>query len=153
MSKVAIIYHSEHHGNTEKLLMAVEEKYSVDMFSIPTTEKIDLSGYETIGFASGIFMSQLHQSLFDFINSCSDNCESKKAFIIFTSGTDKAKYADSLLGLLTKKGFDIIGTYHCLGYDTYGPWKFIGGIAKGHPDKEDIEKFISFYQQTIASEK
>lgn len=153
MSKVAIIYHSEHHGNTEKLLISLADKYSVDMFSIPTAEKIDLSGYEAIGFASGVFMLQLHKSLFDFINSCSDNYQNKKAFIIFTSGTDNAKYANSLQELLIKKGFDIIGTYHCLGYDTYGPLKFIGGIAKGHPDKEDIEKFISFYKQTIVLEK
>lgn len=152
MSETAIIYHSEHHRNTEKLLRAIADKYSVDLFSVPTAEKIDLSGYKAIGFASGIFMSKLHQSLFDFIDSYSDTGESKEAFIVFTSGTDKEKYADSFRELLIKKGFNIIGTYHCLGYDTYGPWKVIGGIAKGHPNEEDIKNFSLFYQQTILTE-
>ena len=30
------------------------------------------------------------------------------------------------------------------GYDTFGPFKLMGGIAKGHPDEEDIKNTVEF---------
>ena len=29
-------------------------------------------------------------------------------------------------------------------YDTFGPFKLVGGIAKGHPDDEDIKNAVEF---------
>ena len=29
-------------------------------------------------------------------------------------------------------------------YDTFGPFKLVGGIAKGHPDEEDIKNTVEF---------
>lgn len=39
-----------------------------------------------------------------------------------------------------------LGAYHCLGYDTFGPFKLVGGIAKGHPTEEEIAEAVRFYQ-------
>ena len=39
-----------------------------------------------------------------------------------------------------------LGAYQCKGYDTYGPFKFVGGIAKGHPNGEEINGAVEFYQ-------
>ena len=33
----------------------------------------------------------------------------------------------------------------CLGFDTFGPFKLVGGLAKGHPDEAEIEKAVEFY--------
>ena len=33
--------------------------------------------------------------------------------------------------------------FGCKGYDTFGPFKLFGGIAKGHPDEDDIKKQLS----------
>ena len=38
-----------------------------------------------------------------------------------------------------------LGAYYCKGFDTYGPFKLIGGIAKGHPTEEEIEGAVRFY--------
>ena len=38
-----------------------------------------------------------------------------------------------------------IGRFQCKGFDTYGPFKLIGGIAKGHPDQKDIREAVEFY--------
>ena len=29
-------------------------------------------------------------------------------------------------------------------YDTFGPFKLVGGIAKGHPDDKDIQNAVEF---------
>ena len=39
----------------------------------------------------------------------------------------------------------IVGAYGCLGFDTYGPFKVIGGIAKGHPTDEEIKGAVDFF--------
>lgn len=45
---------------------------------------------------------------------------------------------------LLEKGFDIIGEFSCRGFDTYGPWKLIGGKNKGRPNGKDLEKAKEF---------
>ena len=39
-----------------------------------------------------------------------------------------------------------IGKFFCKGYDTYGPFKLVGGIAKGHPDEKDLMAAVEFYK-------
>ena len=38
-----------------------------------------------------------------------------------------------------------MGSYGCPGFDTFGPFKLIGGIAKGRPNNEDIEEAVNFF--------
>jgi len=35
--------------------------------------------------------------------------------------------------------------FSCKGFDTFGPFKLIGGVSKGHPDEKDIAAAIEFY--------
>ncbi|MCR5649681.1 MAG: hypothetical protein K6F86_00695 [Lachnospiraceae bacterium] len=35
----------------------------------------------------------------------------------------------------------------CKGFDTYEPFKFVGGIQKGHPDEEELEAAVDFYKE------
>ena len=51
--------------------------------------------------------------------------------------------ADKLI-ILKEKKTDIIGKFGCKGYDTFGPFKLVGDIAKGHPDEKDLEAAVSF---------
>jgi flavodoxin len=37
-----------------------------------------------------------------------------------------------------------IGRFSCKGYITYGPFKLIGGLSKGHPDETDLENAVAF---------
>ena len=37
------------------------------------------------------------------------------------------------------------GGYLCCGYDTYGPFKIIGGLKKGHPTEKEIQDAVDFY--------
>ena len=46
----------------------------------------------------------------------------------------------------TKKHCREIGKYHCYGFDTFGPFGRIGGIAKGHPTEKEIAEAVRFYK-------
>ena len=54
MKKTVIIFASTHHGSTRTLAEALARKYDADLIDATLQHRADLSGYEYIGFASGI---------------------------------------------------------------------------------------------------
>jgi hypothetical protein len=36
--------------------------------------------------------------------------------------------------------------FPCRAYDTFGLFKLIGGLAKGHPDDKDLENAIAYFK-------
>ena len=93
-----------------------------------------------IGFASGIYFSKFHQSILEFAEK--NLPDDKKIFLICTYG-GSANYK-SIEQILGKKHSTAIGKFGCKGYDTFGPFKLVGGIAKGHPDEKDIKNAVEF---------
>ena len=55
--KTAIVYYSQHHGNTKKLVDAIAAKYDVTLIDVVKEPSANLAGYDRIGFASGIYYS------------------------------------------------------------------------------------------------
>ena len=139
----AIVYVSVHHGNTEKLVKRIAEECQVDLIDAVKQPDIDLSGYDMIGFASGIYYSNFHQSIIRFAEK--NLPDYKKVFLICTYG-GSANYK-SIEQILNKKHSEVTGKFGCKGYDTFGPFKLIGGIAKGHPDEVDIKNAIEFVKR------
>lgn len=58
MLNTAIIYESKHHGNTKKLVDAIAQAHDVTLIDALTDSARDLSGYDLIGFASGIYCAK-----------------------------------------------------------------------------------------------
>ena len=112
----------------------------MDLINATKETDVDLSQYDMIGFASGIFFSNFHKSVLKFAEN--HLLENKKVFLICTYG-GSANYK-SIEEVLAKKKATVIGKFGCKGYDTFGPFKLIGGIAKGHPDENDLNKAVSF---------
>ena len=108
--KKAIVYASIHHGNTEKIVKSIAEECKVDLIDAVKHSDADLSSYDMIGFASGIYFSKFHQSILKFV----------------------------------EKHARVDGKFGCKGYDTFGPFKLVGGIAKGHPDNKDLQNAVGF---------
>ena len=148
MTKAVIVYHSEHHGNTKKLVKAIASVHAIDLVEAENAAGMDFSGYDAIGFASGIYMSGLHPSLEALAGSAA--LRGKKAFVLYTSGSGNAKYAAGLTAKLEEAGLTLLGVYQCKGFDTFGPFKLIGGIAKGHPTAEETTGAVRFYEQQVA---
>ena len=141
----AIVYYSKHHGNTKKLLDAIAEKHPVTLIDVTAHPDADLSGYERIGFASGIYYSAFAKQIISFANAHLP--ERKDVFYIYTHGAPKGDFLKAMREIADKKHCREIGEYRCQGFDTFGPFKLVGGIAKGHPTEEEIKGAVTFYQQ------
>ncbi len=142
--KTAIVYYSKHHENTKKLIDAIAAKYAVTLIDAAVTPNADLSEYDRIGFASGIYYSKFHKSVVKYIENALP--VGKKVFFLYTCGALKDSYTKSVKELATAKKCECIGEYGCLGFDSYGPFKLVGGIAKGHPNAEELQKAEAFYE-------
>ena len=139
----AIVYTSVHHGNTEKLVKRIAEECQVDLIDAIKQMNADLNDYDMIGFASGIYYSKFHQSILKF--SEENLSADKKVFLICTYG-GSANFK-SIEQILNKKHASVVGKFGCKGYDTFGPFKLVGGIAKGHPDEEDMKNAVDFVKR------
>ena len=82
--KTVIVYASVHHGNTKKLVEKIAEKCKVDLIDAVQQPKADLSDYDRIGFASGIYFSKFHQSILELAEK--NLPDDKKIFLICTYG-------------------------------------------------------------------
>ena len=139
----AIVYYSKHHGNTKKLLDAIAEKHPVTLIDVMAQPDADLSGYERIGFASGIYYSAFAKQIISFANAHLP--ERKDVFYIYTHGAPKGDFLKGIRQVTEAKHCKEIGAYRCLGFDTFGPFRLVGGIAKGHPDEDEIRGAAEFY--------
>lgn len=142
--KTAILYYSKHHENTKKVLDAITEKNDVTLINVLESPNPDLSDYERIGFASGIYYSKFHKTLLAFAEE--NFPEGKETFFLYTYGAKKDGYTKAIASAVSKHHAKILGEFGCFGFNTFGPFKLVGGIAKGHPNQDDFAQAIAFYQ-------
>lgn len=141
--KTAICYYSRHHGNTLKVLKAMTEGEDVDLFDVTSHAAAHLEQYDTVGFASGIYNSKFHESVASFARYLP---EGKNVFFVYTCGSKRDGYTKAIAEAVTAKRANILGAYGCRSYDTFGPFKLVGGIAKGHPNADELQKAKEFYR-------
>ncbi len=143
--KTAVIYYSHHHGNTKKVLDAIAEQYpDVTLIDAAADPAVELSDYDLIGFASGIYFSQFHNTVLKLAQERLP--EGKNVFLLYTCGVNQARYTKAIHDITDLKGAHMLGVYSCRGYDTFGPWKLLGGIAKGRPSQKDLNGALEFFQ-------
>lgn len=139
--KTAIVYCSRHHGNTKKLAEAVAQGRDVALIDALAVKSADLSGYELVGFASGVYFGKFHQSVLEFAkNNLPDG---KKVFFLATYGGSNGTKA--IEEAVQEKSAQIVGSFGCKGYDTFGPFKLVGGINKGRPNETDLKNACDFF--------
>ena len=142
--RTAIVYYSQHHGNTRKLLDAIASKYEVTLIDVTSDIAVDLNDFDRIGFASGIYYSSMAKQIIRFAEEHLP--EGKEVFFIGTCGTIQKPYFYSIRAVTDERNFKFLGEYICFGFDTFGPFKLVGGIAKGHPTEEEIGNAVKFYK-------
>ena len=144
--KSAIVTASVHHGNTRKIVDAIANEFEVDVIDAMQVKEKDLSGYDLIGFASGVYGFNLHQSI---INFASDNLPAYKRIFLLTTSAMNKDFSHSFMQAIENKHAEVVGKFSCHGYNTFGPFKLVGGTSKGHPDETDIANAIEFYKGLI----
>ena len=141
----AIVYYSRHHGNTKKLLDAIAgADGSVSLIDVTEQPDADLSRFDRVGFASGIYYNSFARQILAFADARLP--EGKDVFYIYTHGAPKGSFLKGMRAIATRKRCRELGEYHCLGFDTFGPFKLVGGIAKGHPSVDEIAAAVRFYR-------
>mgnify|MGYP002854880535 CR=1 FL=1 len=116
MGKTAIVYYSQHHGNAKKVLDAIAG-YDKDV------EFIDVLERHEIDLPTG-----------------------KDVFFIATAGNPINHNFNSILAAAKEKHCNDIGRFQCAGFDTFGPFKLVGGLQKGHPTEDELQAAIEFYR-------
>ena len=142
--KTAIVYYSKHHGNTKILLDAITAVADVDLIDVPADKDTDLSRYDRIGLASGIYYSSFAKQIIAYVEEKLPN--EKPVFFIYTHGAPKGDFLKGIRAVTQKKNCPEIGEFSCQGYDTFGPFKLVGGIAKGHPTADEVRNAVEFYK-------
>ena len=122
--KAIIAYVSTHHGNTEKVVNEIKKECGVEAFNVLEEPDRDLSDYDLIGLASGIYAAKFHPQMI---------------------ALDK-DFSKSMAEAIDGKNAEVIGTFSCKGYNTFGPFKLVGGTGKGHPDATDLANAVEFYR-------
>lgn len=145
--KSVIIYASMHHGNTKKVVDAIAQECGVELVDATKIHEKDLKDYDLIGFASGIFYSKYHQQVLNFASVSLPT--GKDVFFIATAGNPIEHNFKSIAEVVKEKNCNEVGRFQCKGFDTFGPFKLIGGLQKGHPDEEDMKAAIEFYKGII----
>ena len=85
--KTIILYYSNHHGNTKKLVDAIQasDPENVEILDVTTAGPKDLSGYDLIGVASGIYAGNFGKPLLNYmseIHSFHKRYEQGQSFLI-----------------------------------------------------------------------
>ena len=148
MKKAVIFYYSIHHGNTQKVVEAVSKQISVDLVRIPAKEPVNLEGYDLVGFASGIYMSEFGKPIQRFVEERAD-LSGKVCFTLYTCGAPNGEFSGAFAELLRSKGATVVGGWHCRGFDTFGPFKLIGGLAKGRPNEADLASAVAYVEALL----
>ena len=143
--KTLIICFSYHHKNTEKIALVFAKTLEAQVKAPTEVDPNGLSDYDLVGFGSGISFGKHYKDLLDFADKL-PNATNKKVFIFSTSGQahNGPKFHRKLREALESKGFNIVGEFNCVGFDTYGALKIFGGIQKGHPNEDDLKQAEAF---------
>ena len=100
--KTAILFYSKHHGNTKKLLDAIAAADpDVDLVDVTTAGKTNLSGYDRIGIASGIYYSSFAKQAIAY--AAENLPEGKPVFFIYTHGAPAGGFLKGIRAVTESK--------------------------------------------------
>ena len=145
--KAVIVYASTHHGNTQKVVEAIAKECDIELVDATKVHEKDLREYDLIGFASGIFFTKFSEQVLNFARV--NLPANKNVFFIATAGNPIKGNFNSIADIVKDKKCSEVGRFQCKGFDTYGPFKLVGGIQKGHPDEAELKDAVDFYKGLI----
>lgn len=149
--KAVIVYASMHHGNTKKLVDAISASNTVELIDATQCSEKNLEEYDLIGFASGVAFSKYYPQMLKFIEK--NLPKDKNVFFIHTGGAPVKKNNAAAKAISDGRNCRCLGTYFTKGYDTFGPLKLIGGIARCHPDDRDMAGAVDFFRKIAEAVK
>lgn len=132
-----IVCRSVHQGNTEKVARAMAAELAATVAGPGETGAAPADAGRIIGFGSGIYAGRHHRGVVSLVKALPEG-KGRKVFVFSTSGRGTEKYNEPLARLLSDRGYEVVGSFACRGFDRFGPLKLFGGINRGRPDADDL---------------
>ena len=150
MRSLVIVY-SFHHKNTLKVAGKIASVLDAEIMKPDQVRIEDLSGYDLIGFGSGIYDAKHHDSVLELARNLTHN-DDVKVFIFSTTGVPKIGFNEefvaenhkSLRTVLELRQIEVVGDFSSLGHNTNSFLKFTSGLNKGRPNHEDLRRAEEF---------
>ena len=166
--KTIILYYSTHHGNTKKLAEAIAAAATpgnlVDLVDVTQTGiapgaaardagvsdkaaadlTARLADYDLIGLASGIYGGNFAKPILHIAENVLPM--GKQVFLLATSAMQLGAHTASVRRALDSRGASVAGEYRCPGFNTFGPFKLVGGTSKGHPTQDEVDGAVRFWK-------
>ncbi len=147
--KSLIVCTSKSHGNTRRVADRMAEVLGAEVVDPESVDPGKLGEYDLVGFGSGIYYMAFDPRVKRLIRRLPD-VDGVRAFTFFTSGAREIPlldYTKPIRNPLAGKGFELLDTFSCRGFDTVGPFGFIGGINRGRPDDRDLDRAAAFAER------
>lgn len=146
--QIVILYASSHHENTRKVVEAMKDACGALLIDVKKDQIPDLSEIKAIGVATGIFASRPDEDIVKAFSGLKLS-PAIDGFIVTTSGSGK-DYSKPIRKLMDEKHIGNAGCFYCKGFCTFGPFKLLGGLSKGHPDDIDLTNAKEFAKRLAA---
>lgn len=142
-----VICKSVHHGNTARVAERIASVLDAEIAAPEAVSSARLDAYDLIGFGSGVYYGRFHRALRDWVRRLPERSGDRKAAFVFsTSGLSCLwrLWHRPFRNEVVRKGFDVVGEFHCRGFDTWGPLWITGGVNTRHPDDHDLARAADF---------
>ncbi|WP_404962573.1 flavodoxin family protein [Streptomyces sp. 147326] len=143
--KTLLVCTSVSHGNTRRVAEAMADVLDARVVAPQEAAVADPAGYDLVGFGSGVFSQRMHHDLLGFVRAVP--ASPGRAFVFATSGLPQLPFAPftrPLVRLLRGKGFAVEGTFTCRAFDTWAPFRPVGGTNKHRPNEDDLTAARAF---------
>lgn len=133
--EVIIVYKSIYHGNTKKILEAMQQELKCKMVTTKQAASIELEKYKVVILGSGIYFTSHHPEVMNIAGRLKS---SQQVIIVSTRGCPfLGKYHQAIKEVLQERKVSVLGEFSCRGYDCTGPYNLSNGGNKGKPNEGD----------------
>ena len=121
---------------------------NIEILLLPSDDKNDVSSYDYVGFASGIYAWDFGKPIYQKIEKLT-GLEGKKCFSLCSSGAGSEKYIYYPKEAIEKKGGKFLRGYGCQGKANFFPLNMFGGVHGNKPDENDIKGAVDFVKKLV----
>jgi flavodoxin len=142
--RTILVLFSYHHNNTQKIAEVFASVLDAEIRTPQETGPDELQQYDLIGFGSEIYSGKHHGNLLELADRL-PSVVGKKVFLFSTSYDTRIDLIhSSLKERLVSKGYTVVDEFNCGGFNTNSFLKYFGGLNKGRPNAEDLERAEEF---------
>lgn len=144
-----IVCASRSHGNTRRVADRMAEVLDAEVLTPEAVDLATLRDHDLIGFGSGIYYMNVDARLRTLLRHL-PAVDHIRAFTFFTSGAREVPllgYGTSVRRRLESKGFEVLGSFSCRGFDTVWPFGCSGGINRDRPNERDLDRATAFAER------